>query len=56
MTAQRPADWTPEEKFNLVLEAACVSEAELGALLRRKGIHEAHLRERAGTRKFFPAA
>lgn len=45
MTAKRPADWTPEEKFNLVLEAASVPEAELGAFLRRKGIHEAQLRE-----------
>ncbi len=46
MTAKRSADWTREEKFTLVLEAVSVPEAELGAFLRRKGIHEAHLRER----------
>jgi transposase len=31
-------DWTPEEKFALVLEAASLSEGELGVLLRDKGI------------------
>jgi transposase len=45
MMVKRPADWTPEEKFNLVLEAAVISESELGAFLRRKGVHEAHLIE-----------
>jgi transcriptional regulator with XRE-family HTH domain len=45
MMVKRPADWTPEEKFNLVLEAAAISESELGAFLRRKGVHEAHLIE-----------
>jgi len=45
MTAKRPADWTSEEKFNLVLEAASIPEEERGAFLRRKGIHEVHLQE-----------
>ena len=34
-----------EEKFSLVLEAATVSEAELGEWLRRKGVHAAQLEE-----------
>lgn len=36
---------TTEEKFSLVLEAAAVSEAELGEWLRRKGVHAAQLEE-----------
>jgi transposase len=42
---KRPADWTPQEKFNLVLDAGAVSESELGAFLRSKGVHEAQLIE-----------
>ena len=45
LIAKRPADWSPEEKFNLVFEASSVPETELGAFLRRKGIHEAQLAE-----------
>jgi transposase-like protein len=41
----RPQDWTAEEKLALVLEAAAVPAAELGAFLRRKGVHEAQLAE-----------
>ena len=41
----RPQDLAPEQKVALVLEAAAVPEAELGALLRRKGVHEAQLAE-----------
>lgn len=41
----RPQDLTAEEKLALVLEAAAVPEAELGAFLRRKGVHEAQLAE-----------
>ena len=36
---------TPEEKFSLILEAAQVPEPQLGEWLRRKGVHEAELRE-----------
>lgn len=43
--AKRPQDWTAEEKWALVLEAAAVPQAELGAFLRRKGVHEAQLVE-----------
>jgi transposase len=45
LIAKRPADWSPEEKFNLVIEASSVPETELGAFLRRKGVHEAQLAE-----------
>lgn len=38
-------EWTPEEKFAVVLEAAGMSEAELGVLLRRKGLTTAILDE-----------
>jgi hypothetical protein len=44
-SAKRSHDRTAEEKVALVLEAAAVSEAELGAFLRRKGVHEAQLAE-----------
>lgn len=40
-----PHAWSPEDKLAVVLEATAVSEAELGAFLRRKGIHEAQLAE-----------
>jgi transposase-like protein len=43
--AQSPQDWTAEEKLAVVLEAASVPDAELGAYLRTKGVHEAQLRE-----------
>jgi transposase-like protein len=45
MSAKRPQDWTAEEKLAVVIEAAGISEEELGAFLRRKGLHEAHLDE-----------
>jgi transposase len=45
MSAKRPQDWTAQEKLEAVIEAASVPEAELGAFLRRKGLHEAQLRE-----------
>lgn len=44
-STKRPQDWTAEEKVALVLEAAAVPAAELGELLRRKGVHEAQLAE-----------
>jgi hypothetical protein len=44
-SAKRPQDWTAEEKLALVLEAAAVPADELGAFLRRKGVHEAQLAE-----------
>jgi transposase-like protein len=36
---------TAEEKLQVVLEAAALSQEELGAFLRREGLHEAQLEE-----------
>ena len=41
----RPDDRPPAEKFRLVMEAAALPEDELGAFLRRNGLHEAQLEE-----------
>jgi transposase-like protein len=40
-----PHQWSAEEKLAVVLEAAAVPEAEVGAFLRRKGLHAAQLAE-----------
>jgi len=40
---KRPQDWTREERLNALLEAAKLSEEELGAWCRQKGIHTHHL-------------
>jgi transposase-like protein len=40
---KRPQDWTPGEKIAAVAEAAGLSDEELGAFLRRKGLHQAQL-------------
>jgi len=44
-SSKPPHAWTPEEKLAVVLEATAVPETELGAFLRRKGMHEAQLAE-----------
>ena len=41
----RPEDLPAQEKFRLVKEAAELPEEELGAFLRRHGLHEAQLEE-----------
>jgi transposase len=38
-------EWTPEEKFAVVLEASTLSEGELGVFLRSKGLTTAILDE-----------
>jgi transposase len=45
MNGKRPQDWSPEEKLQVVIEAATVSEEDLGAFLRRQGLHEAQLKQ-----------
>jgi transposase-like protein len=45
MKTKRPQDWNAEEKLCAVLEAAALSDEELGAFLRRKGLHEAQLQQ-----------
>ena len=37
--------WTTEEKLRVVLGASGLSDAELGAYLRREGVHEHQLKE-----------
>lgn len=37
--------WTPEEKLRVVLAASSLSEAQLGDLLRREGLHTSQLEE-----------
>lgn len=38
-------DWTSEEKFHMVLEAAALSQQELGEYCRRKGIYTDDIKE-----------
>src|ERR1043165_6581860 len=38
-----PQQWTAAEKLQVVMEAAAISDAELGAFLRRKGLRESDL-------------
>lgn len=45
MTAKRPQDWSAEEKLSAVLEAETLSDEDLGAFLRSKGLHETQLRQ-----------
>jgi transposase-like protein len=40
---KRPQDWTKEERLNALLEAAKLSDEELGAWCRQKGLHTHHL-------------
>lgn len=40
---KRAQDWTPEEKVKAVMETGGLSEAELGAYLRREGLHATQL-------------
>jgi transposase len=42
---KRPQDWTAMERAKLVLEAAGLTEQELGELLRTRGVHREQLDE-----------
>lgn len=42
---RRPQDFSPEEKLRVVQQAGQLDGAELGAFLRREGVHEADLAE-----------
>lgn len=42
---KRPEDWSAEERLRAVVESSRLSEDELGAFLRREGLHEATLRQ-----------
>ena len=43
MRTSKKKQWTGAEKLRVVLEARGLSETELGALLRREGLHESDL-------------
>ena len=45
VTKKSPNDWSPEEKLKIVLEAAALSDDQIGEFIRRKGIHETHLQQ-----------
>lgn len=45
MTKKSPNDWSAEEKLAAVLEAASLTDEQIGAFLRRKGLHETHLQQ-----------
>ena len=36
---KRPTDWPPHERFRVLMETASLGEEELGAYLRREGLH-----------------
>jgi len=42
-SARRPQEWPAEEKLAVVTEAASLEGEALGALLRRRGVHQAQL-------------
>jgi transposase-like protein len=42
---RRPQEWSAEEKLEAVTEAEGLSEEQLGAFLRRQGLHMAQLEE-----------
>jgi transposase-like protein len=42
---RRTQDWTMQDKLRVVLEAAELSDEELGALLRREGLHREQLEQ-----------
>jgi transposase len=45
MKEKRPQDWTSDEKLNAIIEASKIDNADLGAFLREKGLHETHLEQ-----------
>lgn len=40
---RRPTDWSAEEKLKAVVEAEGLSDEQLGAFLRKNGLHKVHL-------------
>jgi hypothetical protein len=45
LMAKRPEDWEWKEKVRVVMEASGKKGEELGAFLRKEGIHEVQLRD-----------
>jgi transposase len=44
-SSKRPTDWSAEDKFKVVMEAATLDDEQLGAFLRKKGLHQTHLEQ-----------
>jgi len=42
---KRPNDWSAEEKLKVIVEAAGLDDEQLGAFLRKKGLHQTHLEQ-----------
>jgi len=42
---RRPEDWSAEERLRVVVDSARLTDDELGAFLRREGLHEATLKQ-----------
>lgn len=40
---KRPNDWSAEDKLQVIIEASSIDDENLGAFLRRKGLHQIHL-------------
>ena len=45
MVSKTPNDRSAEEKLKVVLEAVSLPDEQLGAFLRKQGIHETHLEQ-----------
>ena len=43
--SMRPNDWSAEDKLKVVVEASSLDDKHLGALFRRKGLHQAHIEQ-----------
>ncbi len=43
--ARRPQDWSAAEKMAAVMEASALSEEDLGAFLRQRGLHQPQLKQ-----------
>jgi len=44
-TPKSPKNWTPEQKMQAVLESSQLTEEDLGAFLRKNGLHESDLKQ-----------
>jgi transposase-like protein len=40
---KRPRDWIAEDKLKIVLDASSLTDEQIGAFLRSKGLHQTHL-------------
>jgi len=45
ISPKRPNDWSAEDKLKVVMEAASLDDEQLGAFLRKKGLHKTHLEQ-----------